>query len=73
MTGSFNNPVVGTVELRGGQLNGKKLTFTVTVVIEGQSMDATFAADVEGNKMDGTIALGGVGTLPFSGTRPQGR
>ncbi len=72
VTGTFAHPLFGTSEVKSGQISGKKLTFSVTLTIEGTTIEPSFSGTVEGNTMSGTVNVPGQGALEFTGTRPQG-
>jgi imidazolonepropionase-like amidohydrolase len=73
VTGTFAHPMFGSSEVKQGQISGTKVTFSVTITVEGQTLDVSFNGTIEGNKMTGTVAVPGQGSFEFSGTRtPQG-
>lgn len=58
----------GRWEIRGGQLSGQELTFTVSIEIMGQSFEAAFQGKVEKDTMEGTVQIPG-GAADFRATR----
>lgn len=71
VTGTLSTPMTGSVDVRSGAVAGKRLTFTITVTIQGTVMEVAFDGTVEGNSMEGTATVAGQGSFGFSGTRPQ--
>ena len=71
VSGTISNPLVGSSDVNSGAVAGSRLTFTVSLNIQGQLVEATVEATVDGNAMEGTMTLSGQGALSFTGTRPQ--
>jgi imidazolonepropionase-like amidohydrolase len=59
---------MGTVEVAGGQVEGRHVSWTITISMNGQSLVVTFSADVDGNHMTGS-ASGDFGSAPFTGEK----
>jgi len=64
VTGQF-----GTAQVEGGQVSGRRVTWTVTVSIGGQSFIVSYAAEVDGNRMSGTAEVGSFGSATFTGEK----
>ena len=68
-TGSMASQMTGTTPVTDGVITGKKVTWSVTVAIGGQSVTISYAGEVEGNKMTGTVTAGSFGSFPFTGEK----
>jgi imidazolonepropionase-like amidohydrolase len=71
VTGTLTHPVLGSAEVRSGLVSAKKISFSVSLAVGGQTIEASFNGTVEGNTMSGTVNVGGQGAVEFTGTRPQ--
>jgi imidazolonepropionase-like amidohydrolase len=71
VTGTISNPLVGSSDINSGAVSGSRLTFSVSLNIQGQLVEATVEATVDASSMQGTMTLSGQGALSFTGTRPQ--
>ena len=60
---------LGTVQITDARVTGQRVTFTVTLPIEGQTTVIVFRGTVAGNRMSGTVDLGAMGTGTFTGER----
>jgi imidazolonepropionase-like amidohydrolase len=72
LAGTFASPELGSYTLASGSISGSGFTIQVTIVIQGAAVNATFTGTAGGDSMDGTVSLAGLGTVPFTGTRPKG-
>ncbi len=73
VAGTFSHPMFGSATVRSGQISGNKVTFSVTVNVQGSTLDVDFAGTIDGDSMSGTVVVPGTGTLEFSGKRtPRG-
>lgn len=71
--GTLSHPVLGVMDVRSGAIGGDTLRFTVTVDPGGGPVDANFTVKVSGKTFDGTVSLGGQGSYPVSGSKPEGK
>jgi imidazolonepropionase-like amidohydrolase len=60
---------LGTVQITDARVTGQRVTFTITLPIEGQTTVIVFRGTVEGNRMSGDVDLGTLGTGTFAGER----
>ena len=60
---------LGTVQITDGRVTGQRVTFTITLPIEGQTTVIVFRGTVEGNRMSGNVELGALGSGTFTGER----
>ncbi len=68
LTGTVSGPM-GTATISNGWLSGNRFSFTISLSMGPQQVEATFSGTVEGNRMSGTVSFGGF-TAEFTGTRP---
>lgn len=68
LTGTVTGPM-GTATISNGWLSGNRFSFTISISMGPQQVEATFSGTVEGNRMSGTVSFGGF-TAEFTGTRP---
>jgi imidazolonepropionase-like amidohydrolase len=67
-TGSHANQM-GSVEVTGGQIDGRHVSWSITIPANGQSISVSFQADVDGNRMTGSATMGDLGSAPFIGEK----
>ena len=60
---------MGTVEVANGQVDGRRVSWAITIQAGGQSTTVTFTGEIEGNRMTGSAAMGDFGTAPFTGEK----
>lgn len=68
-SGSMTNPAGGSVEIADGRLSGRTATWSISIVLGGQTIVASFTGEVEGNRMRGTAMVGEFGTSSFTGEK----
>ena len=71
LSGTVTSPF-GQSNISNGSISGHEVRFTLSVEIQGTPMLVTFAGRVEGDRMRGMVTVEGMGSFPFSGTRPRG-
>nr|BAL53622.1 amidohydrolase [uncultured Acidobacteriota bacterium] len=71
LSGTVTSPF-GQSNISSGSISGREVRFTLSVEIQGTPMLVTFAGRVEGDRMSGMVTVEGMGSFPFSGTRPRG-
>ncbi len=71
LSGFVTSPL-GQSNVSVGSVSGDQVRFTLSVEIQGTPMLVTFVGRVEGDRMSGTVTVEGMGSFPFSGTRPRG-
>jgi len=70
ISGTVTSPF-GQSSISSGSVSGPEVRFTLSVEIQGTPMSVTFVGRVEGDRMSGTVTVEGMGSFPFSGTRPR--
>ncbi|HKP27770.1 MAG TPA: amidohydrolase family protein, partial [Gemmatimonadales bacterium] len=68
-TGTMASQMMGTAQVTDGAITGKKVTWSLTITIGGQSITISYAGEVEGTKMSGTVTAGTFGSFPFTGDK----
>ena len=63
MSGQF-----GSTQVEGGQITGRKATWTISLTFGGQSMLISYEAELDGNRMTGT-ATTPMGAATFTGEK----
>lgn len=69
LSGTLQGPF-GSSEINSGSVGADGFRFTASATLGGQTMDVNYTGTVNGNQMTGT-ASSQLGTVTFSGTRPQ--
>jgi len=67
-TGTMTSQM-GSQEISDGQINGRSLTWSLTMQIGGQSITLNYRGEVDGNKMTGAAELGSFGSATFTAER----
>lgn len=67
-TGTMTSPM-GSQEISDGQINGRSLTWSLTMQIGGQSITLNYRGEVDGNRMTGSAELGSFGSATFTAER----
>jgi imidazolonepropionase-like amidohydrolase len=67
-TGSMTSQV-GTQDIADGTINGKAVTWTVSLTLGGQTVLLSYRGEVEGNRMTGSADLGSFGSATFTAER----
>jgi len=57
---------MGSLPVADGQVNGRSVTWSITLQLGGESMTVYFRGDVDGTRMRGTAELGAFGNAPFT-------
>jgi hypothetical protein len=70
LTGQYTSQQYGTFPLKG-TLKGNQLSFTFTMTIEGNAIDALFSGTADKDTMKGSVNYGGIGEGTFTGTRKK--
>lgn len=60
---------MGTATVTNGWLSGNRFSFTISLSMGPQQVEATFSGTLEGNRMTGTVSFGAF-AAEFTGTRP---
>lgn len=60
---------MGNSEIAGGQVEGRRLSWTSTLSMGGQSITLRYTAEVDGTRMTGTVQAGDFGSFPFTGEK----
>lgn len=69
VTGTMTSDMLGTAPVREGQLNGRRLSWSVTVSFGGTSFTLQYSGEIDGNRMQGTVTAGDFGSFSFTGER----
>jgi hypothetical protein len=67
-TGTMTSQM-GSQEISDGQINGRSLTWSLTMQVGGQSITLNYRGEVDGNKMTGSAELGSFGSATFTAER----
>ena len=57
---------LGSLPVTDGQVEGRTVSWSITIQMGGQSMTITFRGEVEGNRMRGNADMGSFGSFPFT-------
>jgi hypothetical protein len=69
VTGTMTSDMLGSAPVRDGQLNGRRLSWSVTVSFGGTSFTLQYSGEIDGNRMQGTVTAGEFGSFSFAGER----
>ncbi|HEV8149551.1 MAG TPA: amidohydrolase family protein [Gemmatimonadales bacterium] len=61
--------MMGTQDISEGQVNGRTVTWTMTIQMGGQSITLNYRGEVDGNRMTGSAELGSLGNATFTAER----
>jgi hypothetical protein len=67
-TGSMTS-MMGTQEVSEGRINGRNVTWTMSVAVGGQTITLSYRGEVEGNRMTGSAEMGSFGSATFTAER----
>ena len=70
ITGTFAGPM-GSYPIRNARMSGNQLTFSMSVQMGSDTVDATATGTIEGDSMRGVISLAALGQFEFTGSRPR--
>ena len=59
----------GTVSVSEGRVQGRTLTWSMSMTVGGQTLQMTAEAEVEGDRMTGRLRTGEMGTMTFTAER----
>lgn len=59
----------GSASISNGRVQGRTVTFSLSMTVGGQTMEMTVEGEVEGNRMTGRIRTGEMGTMNFTAER----
>lgn len=65
-TGTMTSNVMGTQTIDEGQVNGRNVSWSMTMQFGGQSITISYRGQVEGNRMTGSAELGSFGSATFT-------
>jgi hypothetical protein len=60
---------MGTTPFDDGQIDGRSVTWTMTLQMGGNAMTIVFQGEVDGTRITGSAALGDFGNAPFTGEK----
>jgi hypothetical protein len=61
--------MMGTQDISEGQVNGRTVTWSMTIQMGGQSITLNYRGEVDGNRMTGSAELGSLGNATFTAER----
>ena len=67
-TGTVSNPMMGTMEVSDGKIDGNKLTWKMDMKVP-MPMTLDCDATVDGDTITGSVKAGAFGSLALTGTR----
>ena len=67
-SGTISNPMMGSMDIAGGKLDGNRLTWTMAMKMP-MPMTLDCEASVDGDAITGTVKAGVFGSFALSGTR----
>jgi imidazolonepropionase-like amidohydrolase len=67
-TGSMTSQM-GSMPIEGGQVEGRRVAWSMMLTMGGQSMTVNYSGEVDGNRISGTAALGEFGSFSFRGEK----
>ena len=70
ITGTMATPM-GNGEIHNGKMTGNDLRFNASLQLQASPVETTVTATIEGDNMRGSIAIPGMGSFDFTGTRPK--
>ena len=59
----------GTASVSEGRVQGRTLTFSIAMTVNGQRIEVAFEGEVDGNRMTGRMRTGEMGTMTFTAER----
>ncbi len=68
--GSVSSPY-GTAPVTRGTVTGNQFSITISLLLNGQSVDILLSGALNGNQMTGTFGSPDGTSIPFTGTRPR--
>lgn len=68
LTGTISNPMMGSIEIANGKVDGDTATYDVSIT-QPMAMTLACTAKVDGDKLSGTVQMGSFGSATFEGTR----
>ncbi len=72
VTGELELAIVESVEMSEGKMEGNKLTFLLSVSVDGQYFTVEVEAEVDGDTMEGSLYMAEMGSFPMTGKRTEG-
>jgi hypothetical protein len=60
---------MGITAFDDGQVDGRSVTWTMSLQMGGTAMTIVYQGEVDGNRISGSAALGDFGTAAFTGER----
>jgi imidazolonepropionase-like amidohydrolase len=70
LLGTLNGPH-GIYEIRDAKMIGNELSFSASIQMQSDTVNAAFVATIDGDTMRGSVKLPALGTFEFTGTRPR--
>lgn len=68
ISGTMTSQMMGSTPF-SGQVQGRRVSWTLSLNFGGQGIDLTYRAEVDGNRMTGTVAAGEFGSFTFTGEK----
>jgi hypothetical protein len=68
-SGTMTSDIAGSAAVSDGKIEGRRVTWSVTLSFGGQSFTLNYAGEVDGNRLSGTVTAGEFGSFTFTGER----
>ncbi|HEX9756002.1 MAG TPA: amidohydrolase family protein [Gemmatimonadales bacterium] len=68
-SGTMTSDLAGSAAVSDGKIEGRRVTWSVTLSFGGQSFTLNYAGEVDGNRLSGTVTAGEFGSFTFTGER----
>lgn len=67
-TGTMRSEL-GTSDIAAGTISGRRLTWSMSLTMGGNTMQLQYSAEVDGSRMTGSVTVGELGTFSFTGEK----
>jgi hypothetical protein len=68
-SGAMTSDIAGSAAVTDGKIEGRRVSWSVTLSFGGQSFTLNYAGEVDGNRVSGTVTAGEFGSFTFTGER----
>lgn len=68
-SGMMASQMMGSLPVSDGQITGRRVTWSVTATVGGQSFPISYSGEVDGTRITGTVTAGSFGSFPFTGEK----
>ena len=59
----------GTTDVSAGHVEGRRMTWSMSLSMGGQNMTLNYSGEVDGNRITGNVSVGDFGTFAFTGEK----